>query len=87
VLYYLNIGTLYTYSFLGLKEVNISTSGYLIRLFSIASEPAALCGILLPAIYLSINRIVNKGKEVTLSYSVIVLFVILNTFSLVGYIY
>lgn len=87
VLYYLNIGTLYTFSFLGLKEVNISTSGYLIRLFSIASEPAALCGILLPGIYFSMNRMVNRGQEVSFVYSIMIFFVVLNTFSLVGYVY
>lgn len=87
MLYYLRLGNLFNFSFLGLKEVNISTSGVFIRLFSITSEPAALCGVLLPAIYLSINRIINKEKDVGLIYSCLVLFVILNTFSLIGYIY
>lgn len=87
VLYYSHLGNLYTFSFLGLKEVNLSTSGYFIRLFSLATEPAALCGILLPAIYLSINRIINKEKQVSLRYAIIVIFVVLNTFSLIGYLY
>lgn len=87
-LYYLGIGSyFYSFSFLGLKDVNISTSGSLIRVFSIASEPAALCGILLPAIYLSINRIINKERYVSFIYSLSVIFIVINTFSLIGYLY
>lgn len=87
-LYYFKIGDLYSFSFLGLKDVNLTKNGFLLRLYSIASEPAALCGILLPAVYLSINNLINGDKTIVgKKYSIILLFVFANTFSLIGYIY
>ncbi|HCT84074.1 MAG TPA: hypothetical protein DF296_02625 [Candidatus Margulisbacteria bacterium] len=80
---------LYDFSHYAVEVNNITTSGMFLRIYSITSEPAHLAFVLLPAVYFSLLRFINKSNEVAQFISkpvaIINIAAMLMTFSLVGY--
>ena len=84
--YLFEVRFLYDYSFLGYSVNNITTFNSLLRVYSIATEPASLSVILLPGIYFSIYTLKYKNYNFLRNHQcIVIILAMILTFSLVGY--
>jgi hypothetical protein len=86
IAYLLDIKVLYDLRWILIGVGDIDVSGPFLRVYSLFTEPSYFAVFLIPALYLSILKIIGASRLVDFSSSIIFIVAIFCTFSTIGYI-
>lgn len=84
--YLLQIDYLYDISLIGFHVNNLSFSGPFIRSYGLFSETSHYAAFLTPAMFWSINVLINKDTLVSKKVSLLIILTFITTFSLIAYV-